>query len=341
MPRSPLAYLTTDIIEAYDAIAVTLDGVDLGTYESTRTLRSVAEREFTVIGDAFNRPARLDSELSDRTSPTPKIVGFRNQLVYKVRRHHHATVWAIANDDARILRSESSALIEELSAPDYPAVEADSFGWWPICPTFVDLENRRAMIHSDPHGITGTWLAEALNLPQGERPCPWQKELLEGYLEREIPSALDLPTGLGKTRASVIWLVARAGRGKVSGRLVYVADRRTVVDQATTETERTRAWVEREAALKKALGLTLAAEQRAQTLAKPLGRDKGHEDVLAVAAALRRRGAPKRGALHFGCYQSHWGLWGLAWRESLSRAADQQASKDNDAVKWPTEREAA
>jgi hypothetical protein len=28
----------------------------------------------------------------------------------------------------------------------------------------------------------------------------------------------------------------------------------------------------------------------------------------------------------------HWGPWGLAWWEALLRAADQQASRDNDAA---------
>ncbi|MDP2234674.1 MAG: hypothetical protein Q8K89_13635 [Actinomycetota bacterium] len=53
MSRSPLAYLS-DIVEACDALAVTLEGVDLAAYESTRTLRSAVEREFTIIGEAVN-----------------------------------------------------------------------------------------------------------------------------------------------------------------------------------------------------------------------------------------------------------------------------------------------
>lgn len=36
-------------------------------------------------------------------------------------------------------------------------------------------------------------------------------------------------------------------------------------------------------------------------------------------------------ALRFARLQAHWGPWGLAWWESLLRAADQQASRDNDA----------
>jgi CRISPR-associated endonuclease/helicase Cas3 len=34
--------------------------------------------------------------------------------------------------------------------------------------------------------------------------------------------------------------------------------------------------------------------------------------------------------LRFARLQRRWGPWGLVWWESLLRAADQQASRDND-----------
>jgi CRISPR-associated endonuclease/helicase Cas3 len=37
-------------------------------------------------------------------------------------------------------------------------------------------------------------------------------------------------------------------------------------------------------------------------------------------------------ALRFARLQARWGPWGLAWWEALLRAADQQASRDNDAL---------
>jgi CRISPR-associated endonuclease/helicase Cas3 len=45
---------------------------------------------------------------------------------------------------------------------------------------------------------------------------------------------IDLPTGMGKTMVMAIWLIARAEHPqKIPTRLIYVVDRRTVVDQAT------------------------------------------------------------------------------------------------------------
>jgi uncharacterized protein with HEPN domain len=113
MPRSSLAYLS-DVVAACDAIAVTLDGVDLAKYEAERTLRSAVERELTIIGEAVNRLSRLDPELTARISHARMIVGFRNQLVHDYAAIIDATVWAIATNEAPLLRAECEALTDEL-----------------------------------------------------------------------------------------------------------------------------------------------------------------------------------------------------------------------------------
>lgn len=68
----------------------------------------------------------------------------------------------------------------------------------------------------------------------GHSPMLWQTRLFEEIVEGRLPSALDLPTGLGKTSVIAIWLAARAVGANLPRRLVYVVDRRAVVDQATT-----------------------------------------------------------------------------------------------------------
>jgi len=63
-------------------------------------------------------------------------------------------------------------------------------------------------------------------------------------LHAQPPKALDLPTGLGKTSVMAVWLVAQTlGAGHLPRRLVYIVDRRAVVDQATEEAERLREWL--------------------------------------------------------------------------------------------------
>lgn len=72
----------------------------------------------------------------------------------------------------------------------------------------------------------------------GHEPFIWQKRLFEEcFVTGQIPSALDLPTGLGKTSVMVIWYLARLAGAPLPRRLVYVVDRRAVVDQATDEAE--------------------------------------------------------------------------------------------------------
>ncbi len=56
--------------------------------------------------------------------------------------------------------------------------------------------------------------------------------------------SLDIPTGLGKTSVMAAWLVARSQKASLPRRLVYVVDRRAVVDQATREAENLRSWVD-------------------------------------------------------------------------------------------------
>ncbi len=72
----------------------------------------------------------------------------------------------------------------------------------------------------------------------GHRPMSWQQRLYNEHFPpdagNDLPQVIDLPTGLGKTMVMAIWLIARTKHpDKAPSRLVYVVDRRTVVDQAT------------------------------------------------------------------------------------------------------------
>jgi CRISPR-associated endonuclease/helicase Cas3 len=98
-------------------------------------------------------------------------------------------------------------------------------------------------------------LHSALELEPGQSAFPWQEALLEKMCHGELPDALDIPTGLGKTSVMAIWLVARACGASLPRRLVYVVDRRAVVDQATEVAMGLRNWVERNPPCKKLLGL--------------------------------------------------------------------------------------
>lgn len=80
----------------------------------------------------------------------------------------------------------------------------------------------------------------------GKAPFPWQEALFDELVRKKFRKACDVPTGLGKTSVITIWLLALAHHaytGTLDGfprRLVYVVNRRTVVDQATDEAKRLR-----------------------------------------------------------------------------------------------------
>ncbi|MGY3454085.1 type I-G CRISPR-associated helicase/endonuclease Cas3g [Bradyrhizobium sp. USDA 4353] len=120
-------------------------------------------------------------------------------------------------------------------------------------------------MNQQPFDVT-TKFRGAFALLQGSdrTPFPWQQRLFGELAAGRIPSALDLPTGLGKTSVMAIWLIARALtdddiRQKLPRRLIYVVDRRAVVDQATAEAVRFRKALDGggdgATALKAALGL--------------------------------------------------------------------------------------
>lgn len=90
-------------------------------------------------------------------------------------------------------------------------------------------------------------------------PFRWQRRLFRHFADGNVPDTLDLPTGIGKTSVMAIWLLARAYNPALPRRLVYVVDRRAVVDQATREAEKLRQALEEKnelTAIRTCLGLS-------------------------------------------------------------------------------------
>ena len=94
------------------------------------------------------------------------------------------------------------------------------------------------------HQLTGNaqfpWQGEfshSFKVLTGVDPLSWQTRLFREHFAKapeSLPAIIDLPTGLGKTMIMAIWLIARSSHpDKTLTRLIYVVDRRTVVDQAT------------------------------------------------------------------------------------------------------------
>lgn len=88
---------------------------------------------------------------------------------------------------------------------------------------------------------------------QGKEPFPWQRRLAERVFETGWPGALDVPTGAGKTAAIDIALfhlaleADRENARRAAMRVVFVVDRRLVVDDAYTRAEKLRCALEDQA----------------------------------------------------------------------------------------------
>lgn len=76
---------------------------------------------------------------------------------------------------------------------------------------------------------------------------PWQERLFLKLCQCDIPTSVDIPTGCGKTSVMPVWLLAlayQAGETRATlslpRRLIWVVNRRVVVDQASGEAESLR-----------------------------------------------------------------------------------------------------
>lgn len=81
MPRDARAYLT-DIIDACNAIAAAVAGIDYGAYAGDRLVRSSVEREFIIVGEALAALSRSSEDVFTRITQARRIVDFRNQLTH-------------------------------------------------------------------------------------------------------------------------------------------------------------------------------------------------------------------------------------------------------------------
>jgi CRISPR-associated endonuclease/helicase Cas3 len=81
----------------------------------------------------------------------------------------------------------------------------------------------------------------------GNAPFPWQESLFLWFISERFPANVCLPTGTGKTSIMALWLLALAEKlsvdtwqAAIPRRLIWVVNRRVVVDQATSEAEQLR-----------------------------------------------------------------------------------------------------
>lgn len=119
-------------------------------------------------------------------------------------------------------------------------------------------------------------------------PFRWQQRLYQQMLKGDMPSVCDLPTGLGKTMVIPIWLIALANQSggasdkRLPRRLIYIVNRRTVVDQATSVVEQIR-----QRLLDPDSQRLSGHRETLRALAEPLKKLASTEDLLLAVSTLR------------------------------------------------------
>jgi uncharacterized protein with HEPN domain len=114
MPRDVRAHLS-DIIDSCDAIIFAVRGFDLAAYEANRLVRSSAEREFIIIGEAAAALAKGAPVVFNAITRARRIVDFRSRLTRQYPTVDNALVWAIVGHDVPVLRRECAALIQKVA----------------------------------------------------------------------------------------------------------------------------------------------------------------------------------------------------------------------------------
>ena len=79
------------------------------------------------------------------------------------------------------------------------------------------------------------------------------------FIKGDIPKTMDIPTGLGKTSVMHVWMLALIHAkthklSRVPTRLVYIVDRRVIVDQASNEADKLRKKIESDSHYKSTIG---------------------------------------------------------------------------------------
>lgn len=108
--RPERLYLT-DIVDAADAIARFLHGVDEATFMQDELRQSAVLQKLIVIGEAAARLPRAFCEAHSEI-PWPDIVAFRNIAVHEYFAVDWRIVWVTATQEVSLLRQQIGSLIE-------------------------------------------------------------------------------------------------------------------------------------------------------------------------------------------------------------------------------------
>jgi len=104
-----------DVAQACALLTQFTNGKTFADYLASPLLRSAAERQFEVIGEALNQALRVEPGLSRRVSNTHRIIAFRNR---------RASLSRDGEIEGRIMVPSQRDRIDEWWNPEFPSPDS-------------------------------------------------------------------------------------------------------------------------------------------------------------------------------------------------------------------------
>jgi uncharacterized protein with HEPN domain len=102
-----------DIRRAVELIQSFTSGKTIKDYAGDAMLRSAAERQFEIIGEALNRLDKTDPATAAQISDKSRIISFRNILIHGYDKVDDQVVWNIIEQNLPTLHAEVLGLLPE------------------------------------------------------------------------------------------------------------------------------------------------------------------------------------------------------------------------------------
>lgn len=105
--------LLYDIQQACALLERFTGGKTFDDYVGDALLRSGAERQLEIIGEALNQLSKVDRDAAERIDDHRRIIALRNILIHGYAKVDHRVIWNIVERNLPILRTEVDALLRE------------------------------------------------------------------------------------------------------------------------------------------------------------------------------------------------------------------------------------
>ncbi len=105
--------LLLDVLLSCRAIGRYTAGHDFTAYESNEMVQDAVERRLGIIGEALNRTALLEPNLTERIPELRQIVGLRNRVMHGYDAVDDEIVWDIVKNKLPSLDAQVAMILQK------------------------------------------------------------------------------------------------------------------------------------------------------------------------------------------------------------------------------------